>query len=623
MLMRIQSLLPVALLLATPALAQEQNDKLRGDLPSVLAASAAGDLVPVTIVLASHVKTAELRAMAAGMTKVERRATIVAHLEQVAADTQGDLLELLAARGAQSINSFWIHNMIGAEVTPATVHELAGRDDVLYVHRNVKLKIEDILTLAPTPAPAGNPTCGLDLIRAPEVWAQRGINGDGVLVALIDSGLCTGHSDIQSRLWTNPGEIPGNGTDDDNNGYVDDVRGWGFDSNTNDIQDPFAHGSHVAGTVAGDGTKGTASGVAPGARIMVCKVSGSFAGEQEVWDSMQYAVANGADISTASLGWPHSVGPDRATWRMVCENSIATGLVVIYAAGNEGGSVNDPDNVRTPGDVPDVLTVGAVDCGDNLASFSSRGPVTWENVAPYNDHPFPPGYKKPDVCAEGANTTSHNLCSGYVNFAGTSMATPHVAGAAALILQADPTLDHFGVKALLEASCVDLGNNGKDNLFGWGRIDCLVAVDGALSSGNFCTPKLTSCGTIPLIWTDGDALASASSGFTVNATNLPGSSLALLVYTDQGGANTPLLGGHLCVASILRGVPVGTTGTNGLCDGMASFDMNAFGAGALGGFPAGFLQAPGTTVNAQWWARDPANTYGAVLTGGARYTIAP
>jgi len=617
--------LALAICLTTTVSAQERDDKLRGDLPAVLAGAQADELVPVTIVLADHAKTAELHTIAAGLSKVDRRAVIVAHLKRVAADTQVDVLAFLASSSAQRVNSFWLHNVVGAEVTPDVVLELAARDDVDYVHRNVKVKIEDALTGAPAPAPAGNPTCGLELINAPDVWSQRGIKGAGVTVAVIDTGMCTSHSDINNRVWRNDDEIPNNGIDDDNNGYIDDTRGWNFLSDNKLTGDANGHGSHVAGTVAGDGTNGTASGVAPGARVMVLKIDASLGptAEQSIWDAMQYAVDNGADISSASLGWAHQWNPDRATWRMVCENAIATGMVVIYAAGNESGSVNDPDNVRTPGDVPDVITVGSVNCSDDLSGFSSLGPVTWENIPPYNDHPFPPGYIKPDVCAEGDGTISHKSCDGYVTLAGTSMATPHVAGAAALILQADPSLDHFGVKALLEASAVDLGAAGKDNEFGWGRIDCMVAVDQALAGGNFCAPKPNSCGTVPAIWTAGNPRASKTQGFFVNADGLAGNSVALMIYTDQGAGNAPILGGSLCLATILRGLPVTTGGTQGMCDGLASFDMNAYAAGNLGGNPAGFLSIPGTTINCQWWARDSANSFGALLTGGTFYTVTP
>ncbi len=618
--MKLYRILPLALLTLVPTFGQGLDGKLQGDLGPVLRSAAADQLIAVTIVLANAATAEELHALGAGLAKVERRGVIVKHLKQIATDTQAGLIQLLEERGAQGVKPFWIHNMVGAEVTPALVGELAAREDVSYLHRNIRLKIEDALTAVP--APAGE-TCGLQLIRAPEVWSQRGINGGGVTVAVIDTGLCVGHPDIVNRVWRNPGEVPANGVDDDNNGFVDDVVGWNFEGNNNAPNDTFGHGSHVSGTVAGDGTGGTSCGVAPGARIMVCKIADSFAAEQAVWDSMQYAVNNGADISTASLGWPHSSGPDRATWRSVCDNTIATGMVVIYAAGNEGGSTSNPDNVRTPGDVPDVMTVGSVDCSDNLSIFSSRGPVTWQAVPPYNDHPFPPGYTKPDVCAEGNDTTSHHDCGGYVNHPGTSMATPHVAGAAALVLQADPTLDHFGVKAILESTAFHLGSVGKNNSYGWGRIDCMDAVDAALPAGNFCPPKPNSCGTLPLIWTEGNPQASQTSGFTINAANMPGVALSLFVYSDQGASNFPILGGHLCMPSFRRGNAVVTTGTGGQCDGVSSIDMNSYAAGALGGKPAGFLSIPGTTVHCQWWARDTANSFGAVLSGGTSYTVTP
>jgi len=127
--------------------------------------------------------------------------------------------------------------------------------------------------------------------------------------------------------------------------------------------------------------------------------------------------------------------------------------------------------------VPDVITVGATDQNDNIASFSSIGPITWQNVPPYNDWPYPPGKIKPSVSAPGVSTKSTSYdCVGYLHMDGTSMATPHVAGAAALMIQANPNLDHFGVKTALMESSIDLGAPGMDNTFGAGRVDAYEAV---------------------------------------------------------------------------------------------------------------------------------------------------
>src|SRR5262249_15534535 len=148
---------------------------------------------------------------------------------------------------------------------------------------------------------------------------------------------------------------------------------------------------------------------------------------------------------------------------------------MVIAAGNEGFG-NEPDNVRTPGDVPRVITVGATDCSDALASFSSRGPVTWQNVPPYNDYAFPPGLIKPDVSAPGVDTISHNFCNGYTTLSGTSMATPHTAGTVALMVSNDPSISHDDIKQILQDTAIDLGAPGKDNEYGSGRVDAFAAV---------------------------------------------------------------------------------------------------------------------------------------------------
>ncbi|MBU0616107.1 MAG: S8 family serine peptidase, partial [Planctomycetes bacterium] len=308
-----------------------------------------------------------------------------------------------------------------------------------------------------------------------------------VVVAVIDTGCCITHPDLEHQIWTNPGEIPGNGIDDEGNGFVDDIHGWNFEDNNNDVNDVhyWGHGTHVSGTVAGDGANGETTGMAPDCAVMACKFWNDWAGESTVWQSMQYAADNGAHVISASLGWIASVNPDRATWRATCENTIAMGVVVVYSASNEGNSYPPYSNVRTPGDVPDVITVGATDCLDNVWSESSRGPVTWQTVAPYYDWPYPPGKIKPSICAPGVDTLSTSTdsnCTDYATLSGTSMATPHVSGTVALMLEANPGLDHFAVKDILMNTALDLGDPGFDNESGMGRVNAYEAVLAALES---------------------------------------------------------------------------------------------------------------------------------------------
>ena len=468
---------------------------LTGDLPEVMAQAQPGEKIPVTVVLSNQMSRADVDAVAQlHVRKDHRRRAVVDALKAHAAATQGDLLASLAAmRDAGSVDAdirpLWISNVVCVKADVDAIQQLAQRDDVIRINWDRPVGEE----LFPIARPKGenddvsrgaNIECGVDIMNAPQVWDEYNITGSEIIVGVIDTGCCVTHPDLANQIWINPGEIAGNSIDDDNNGFVDDIYGWNFESNNANINDTNSHGTHVSGTVAGDGTNGETTGMAPDALIMTLKFWNNFSGESSVWQGTQYGVENGAHVLTASLGWPHGLNPDRATWRETVENAIAAGVVVLYAAGNEG-SGNEPDNVRTPGDVPDVLTIGATNCSDGIAGFSSRGPVTWENVPPYNDWPLPPGKIKPSVSGPGVDTLStSNNCSGYSFKSGTSMATPHLAGAVALMLEANPNLDHFGVKEILMETSLDLGPNGMDNTYGAGRADAYAAVTEALSQLN-------------------------------------------------------------------------------------------------------------------------------------------
>ena len=466
-------------------------------------------MIPVSIVLRSQVSRDEVIGLTRAIPdRSARRAAVSARLREAARVGQAPLLRILASEAAAgraaNVRPLWISSVIGAELTPGLIQQLAARDDVDHVNYNPKRDVflgppacfepdtpPALLPPAPVAAAAAvtgtdEIECGVTQMRAPEVWNVLGQTGEGAVVALIDTGVCPTHPDIVNQIWVNPGEdldqdgvvmdpSDQNGVDDDGNGFIDDLIGWNFDLGNNNPTDGAGHGSHCAGTIAGDGTSGTQSGMAPDARIMVVRVGTTFADEVDVWNGMQYAADNGADAISMSLGWPHGQNPDRATWRTNCENTIDLGTAMVIAAGNEG-SGNAPDNVRTPGDVPRVITVGATDCADQVAGFSSRGPVTWQNVPPFGDHPYPPGLIKPDVSAPGVNTKSHSFCSGYTFMSGTSMATPHVAGAVALMVGANPNLEHDEIKQVLRDTAVDRGVPGNDNEYGQGRVDAYEAV---------------------------------------------------------------------------------------------------------------------------------------------------
>jgi subtilisin family serine protease len=453
-----------------------------------MASANADEYIPVVLVMADRISPAELEFALEGASSDVRRDYVATELKNKAEETQADLREFLSSAESEGavkdVKYLWINNTVSMEATPALIQELSLRDDIERLHyspeRMVLCGDESVIT--------GRALAwGVDQIGADEAW-NAGYNGNGVIVAVLDTGCDYLHTDLVNVMWHNDDDFD-DGIDDDGNGYVDDYYGWNFYNNTKNVRGGSGgHGSHCAGTVAGDGSAGTQTGVAPGAKIMAVQVlndSGS-GNESDVWEGMQYALDEGANAISMSLGWRHIWSPDRPTWRETCENLIAGGMVLVIAAGNERQYDTPPDAVRTPGDVPSVITIGATDQSDNYTYFSSPGPVTWQSVDPYNDFPYPPGLIKPDVSAPGLDIVSvRGIAGGYTTMSGTSMATPHTAGLAALILDAVPGMTNYEVKWCMAVSALDRGDPGKDNDYGHGRIQCLPAINKALDGGPF------------------------------------------------------------------------------------------------------------------------------------------
>ena len=286
-----------------------------------------------------------------------------------------------------------------------------------YGEASVERAIEQLLdvNIADLPNQFSGGLFGLDRIGAPEAWAS-GYTGNGIVVAVLDTGVDRFHQDLASNLWFNSGEIAGNGVDDDGNGYVDDDYGWNFDGNNSNTLDGNGHGTHVAGTIAAARNGFGVTGVAYDASIMAVKVlsdsgSGSYL---NVAQGIRYAVANGADVINLSLGG----GSGDSSVRSAIEYAWNQGVAVVMAAGNDGGSsAGYPAAYATNWGI----AVGAVNNEGTLASFSNRAGST---VLDY-------------VTAAGVGVTSTTPNNSYSTWSGTSMATPKVAGAMALLIQAN------------------------------------------------------------------------------------------------------------------------------------------------------------------------------------------
>ena len=321
-----------------------------------------------------------------------------------------------------------------------------------------------------------SPVWNVEMLGIQKIRRKFGAYGDGILVGIFDTGISRWVPDLRGKIFTNPGEGNlWNSADDDHNLFPDDIWGYNFFDSTSHPYDDRGHGTHVSGTVAGE----LGTGVAPGCKIIALKVLDYFGRGEEsaVWLAVEYALDMGVRVGNFSIGWRHSADPDRPMWREVMSNAMALGMVCVVGSGNEG-SGSEPDNIRTPGDVPEVITVGAADSTLALASFSSTGPVEWD------DYPYPPGLIKPDIVAPGDGVVSCVIPGGYESWGGTSMATPHISAACAIISQINPSLTPAEIKAIMESTAVDLGDPGKDNQFGSGFINLEAAI---LSCAEMCT----------------------------------------------------------------------------------------------------------------------------------------
>jgi subtilisin family serine protease len=375
----------------------------------------------------------------------------------------------------------------------ALLSELNSRPEVLYAEPNTILKA---LFVPNDPYYSSSGAWGQDF---PDLWGLYKIGaaaawdrtqGAGVVVAVIDTGVDYTHLDLAGNVWQNPGEIAANGIDDDGNGFIDDVRGWDFAYNDADPQDDHTHGTHVAGTIAAVGGNGVGIvGVAPQARVMAVKVldRNGFGSTEAVTRGIVYAASNGARVLNLSLG-ATGVTPRTLIDAIALAHDVQ-GAVVVAAAGNEAVDVGSQEVGAYPANIRDVIAVAASTHTDAAASFSNTG---WklDVAAPGGGDgddthtvAFPEYSILSLLCSAGAAPANLVVGGTYVRYAGTSMATPHVAGVAALIRALDPSLNPEQVRQALRYSSTDIAAPGFDLHTGYGRLqaDAALAISAPLA----------------------------------------------------------------------------------------------------------------------------------------------
>jgi len=384
-------------------------------------------------------------------------------------------------------------------------------------------------------------------IDAPEAWATQ-TGRDNVLVAIIDTGIDYDHEDLKDNMWRNPGESGGgkenNGVDDDNNGFKDDYRGWNFITENNDPYDDNQHGTHCAGIVGAVGNNGKGiAGVNWKVKLVALKFL-SLEGSGTTDDAAEaiiYAAKMGIKVLSNSWGG----GDNSRTLQDAIQFAHDNGVLFLAAAGNESSNTDATANYPSNYTVPNVVSVASSDRNEALSSFSNFGRRTV------------------DLAAPGSSILSAQPLSRYQLLSGTSMATPHVAGAAALIWAQYPSLTMHQVLVRL------LGSTDRKSAF-VGR----MTTGGRLNIANaFSTKPLIALTTdmgytpdtagpynistsvvddgvvtsVKLIYTlngaGGDSLNMASSGNDSYAAGIPGQALNttiayMVVATDNAGNRT-------------------------------------------------------------------------------------
>jgi len=424
----------------------------------------------------------------AGANRLTLRDEVITELKSIAQAQQPFILDQLD--DVSTAIQLWLVNAIEATVSPDTINQLATMDEVRYLYPTAKTSVQTSgvgveAVIEPNPDRSFSlegkeiPWNVAD-IGAERTWRELAIYGEGAIIASIDSGINYLHQDLVNNVWINESEIPNNGIDDDDNGYVDDLYGFDFGNMNPRVGhfDPVRqHGSWTSGIAVGDGNGGIVTGIAPRARIMMLRAGFS---QSSFVMAFQYALDHGADVMTMSFSIP-DLGQLRGFWRLMAEHAIGAGMVLVSGAGNFQQTALHPVQLRTPEDIPSLIAVGGVGQFKQPVSFSSTGPVEWASVDLYQGVAE---LIKPDVSAfPGAGYPLLGLGQeGYDtgNRRGNSFSAPHAAGTVALMLSAAPTLPAWRVRLILESTATDLGQPGKDNLTGAGLIDAFAAVNAAI-----------------------------------------------------------------------------------------------------------------------------------------------
>jgi len=404
------------------------------------------DMLPVIITLRQQANLSLIHAS----DRAGRLQGVIQALQATANASQGRLTGLLNAYQAQGLvdhfTPLWVFNGFSVTATGAVIQALAQDPDVYAI-------TSDDVQIVPA---WGTPEANIDLVNAPALW-NLGYMGQGVVVASMDSGVDATHPDLAAR-WRG-------GT-----------NSW-FDPYGQHISTPTdisGHGTWTTSVMVGGDAGGTSIGVAPGAQWIAVKIFNDQGGvtATAIHQGFQWLLDPDGNPSTADA--PQVVNNSWTSANPGCDLEFepdlealrAAGILPVFAAGNGGPSNNTS---YSPANNPAAFAVGAIDNTSQIYPYSSRGPSACSGATgPY-----------PKIVAPGVNILTADLYGIYGTNTGTSLAAPHVAGGLALLLSAYPNLDAATQEQALLQTAVDLGASGPDDVFGYGRLDLLAALNWA------------------------------------------------------------------------------------------------------------------------------------------------
>jgi subtilisin family serine protease len=475
-----------------------------GAVASAPAASAASKIAPVVLQDTANGKTAQFMVVLADQANVQsahsmrdqnaRGWYVYNTLRSHADRTQAGIRAALDA-SKTPYRSFWVNNSLLVTGGRSTVETLAARADVARIESNRPARWIEDPAIADASSADASPNViewGVQRVNAPQVWAM-GFTGQGIVVANQDTGVRWTHNAIknQYRGWNGA-------TADHNYNWWDSIHAGGgvCGPNTQEPCDDNGHGTHTVGTSNGDDGMGNQIGVAPGAKWIGCRNMNQGDGTPATYsECFQFFIAPTdlagqnpnpelrPHVMNNSWSCPPSEGCTPDSLRTIIENTNAAGIFVEFSAGNAGPGCG---TVNTPGAIYEVsFSTGATDINNNLAGFSSRGPVTVDG-----SNRLKPNISAPGVSVRSAYRTSDTA---YSNLSGTSMAGPHVVGVVALLWSARPHLirDIQMTKNVLQNTANPQVNvtaaepycggtppsQIPNNYFGYGRVDALAAVN--------------------------------------------------------------------------------------------------------------------------------------------------